>query len=104
VFSDPNVPNGLNRSIDFRAVTLEHDQLLTNYRQEWAERFERDSDHSGSWHLSLRLPDIALNIFPVTAQMRRASSVLSSYLCTLRSLLRCLPFKFTGSFGAFFAF
>jgi hypothetical protein len=49
----------LNRSIDFRAVTLEHDQLLTNYRQEWAERFERDSDHSGSWHrryASLTLP------------------------------------------------
>jgi hypothetical protein len=46
VFSDPNVPNGLNRSIDFRAVTLEHDRLLTSYRQEWAERFEQDSDHS----------------------------------------------------------
>jgi hypothetical protein len=51
VFSDPNVPNGLNRSIDFRAVTLEHDQLLANCRQEWAERFARDSDHTGSWHL-----------------------------------------------------
>lgn len=49
VFSDPNVPNGLNRSIDFRAVTLEHDQQLTNYRQEWAERFERDSDRNGLW-------------------------------------------------------
>ncbi|KAI9508712.1 fungal-specific transcription factor domain-containing protein [Russula earlei] len=46
VFSDPTVPNSLNRSIDFRAVTLEHDRLLTNCRQEWAERFERDSDHS----------------------------------------------------------
>jgi hypothetical protein len=46
VFSDPNVPNGLNRSIDFRAVTLEHDQMLTDYRQEWAGRFERDSDHT----------------------------------------------------------
>jgi hypothetical protein len=46
VFSDPNVPNRLNRSIDFRAVTLEHDQQLTNYRQEWAERFERDSNHN----------------------------------------------------------
>jgi hypothetical protein len=54
VFSDPNIPNGLNRSIDFRAVTLEHDQLLTNYRQEWAERFKLDSDHSGSWYLQLR--------------------------------------------------
>ncbi|KAI9429945.1 hypothetical protein F5148DRAFT_1372352 [Russula earlei] len=34
VFSDPT------------AVTLEHDRLLTNCRQEWAKRFERDSDHS----------------------------------------------------------
>jgi hypothetical protein len=48
VFSDPNVPNGLNRSIDFRAVTLEHDQLVTDCRQVWAERFARDSDHTGS--------------------------------------------------------
>jgi len=40
------VPNGLNRSIDFRAVTLEHDRMLSEYRQEWAERFERDSDHT----------------------------------------------------------
>jgi len=46
VFSDPNVPNGLNCSIDFRAVTLEHDRLLTDWRQEWAERFEQDSDHN----------------------------------------------------------
>lgn len=54
MFSDPTVPNRLNRSIDFRAVTLEHDQRLTNYRQEWAERFERDSNHNGSCHLPLR--------------------------------------------------
>jgi len=46
VFSDPDVPNGLNRSIDFRAVTLEYDQLLKSCREEWAERFVRDSDHS----------------------------------------------------------
>ncbi|KAH9162835.1 fungal-specific transcription factor domain-containing protein [Lactarius sanguifluus] len=44
VFSDLNVPNGLNRSIDFREVTLEYDQLLHNCREEWAERFARDSD------------------------------------------------------------
>ncbi|KAI9452833.1 hypothetical protein F5148DRAFT_1235129 [Russula earlei] len=30
VFSDPTIPNSLNRSIDFWAVTLEHDRLLTN--------------------------------------------------------------------------
>jgi len=46
VFSDPDVPNGLNRSIDFRAVTLEYDQKLKSCREEWAERFARDSDHS----------------------------------------------------------
>ena len=96
MFSDPNVPNGLNRSIDFRAVTLEHDQQLTNYRQEWAERFERDSDHNGSCHslsryLSSAFPDIDL-IFPVTLQMRPACSVSSSCLCTLQSLIRCLSF------------
>jgi hypothetical protein len=48
VFSDPDVPNGLNRRIDFRAVTLEYDQLLKSCREEWAERFVRDSDHSGA--------------------------------------------------------
>ncbi|KAI9454325.1 hypothetical protein F5148DRAFT_430858 [Russula earlei] len=46
VFSGPTVPNSLNHSIDFRAVTLEHDWLLTNCFQEWSEPFERDSDHS----------------------------------------------------------
>jgi hypothetical protein len=46
VFSNPDVPNGLNRLIDFRAVTLEYDQLLKSCREEWAERFVRDSDHS----------------------------------------------------------
>jgi hypothetical protein len=47
------MPNGLNRSIDFCAVMLEHDRLLMSYRQEWAERFERDSDHTGARDLSL---------------------------------------------------
>jgi hypothetical protein len=47
VFSDPIMPNGLNQSIDFRAVTLEHNRLLSNYGQEWVEHFKWDSDHSG---------------------------------------------------------
>jgi len=51
VFSDPDVPNGLNRSVDFCAVTLEYDQLLNSYRDEWAERFVQDSDHSGAGYL-----------------------------------------------------
>ncbi|KAI0263617.1 fungal-specific transcription factor domain-containing protein [Gloeopeniophorella convolvens] len=46
VFSDPNTPSGLNRAIDFRAVTLEHDVLLRRCREEWVERFARDSDHN----------------------------------------------------------
>ncbi|KAI9508549.1 hypothetical protein F5148DRAFT_1148956 [Russula earlei] len=48
VFSDPTVPNSLNRLIDFWAVMLEHDWLLTNCHQEWAEHFERDLDHSNA--------------------------------------------------------
>jgi len=62
VFSDPTVPNGLNRSIDFRAVTLEHDRLLSNYRQEWAERFERDSDHSGAGFRGYAYPPHAASL------------------------------------------
>jgi hypothetical protein len=53
VFSDPRMPNGLNHSIDLRAVTLEYDRLLTSYRQEWVELFERDSDHTGAQDLPL---------------------------------------------------
>jgi hypothetical protein len=55
VFSDPKVPNGLNRSIDFRAVTLEYDRQLTDYREEWVGRFERDSDHTGVWRVCVYL-------------------------------------------------
>jgi len=46
VFSDPSVPNGLNRRIDFRAVTLEYDDLLKSCREDWADRFARESDHN----------------------------------------------------------
>jgi hypothetical protein len=34
VISDSNVPIDVHRPIDFRAVALEHDRLLSNYRQE----------------------------------------------------------------------
>jgi hypothetical protein len=47
MFPGPNIPDGLNRWIDWHAVTLEYDRMLLNYRQEWAGRFERDSDHTG---------------------------------------------------------
>ncbi|KAF8264089.1 fungal-specific transcription factor domain-containing protein [Lactarius quietus] len=48
VFSDPSVPNGLNRTIDFRAVTLEYDDLLKRCREDWSDRFARESDHNGA--------------------------------------------------------
>jgi hypothetical protein len=56
VFSGSNLPIGVNRPIDFRVVTLEYDRLLSNYRQEWAERFGRDSDHSHARFLMLFHP------------------------------------------------
>jgi len=80
VFSDSTVPNGLNRSIDFRAVTLEHDRLLTLCRQEWAERFQQHSDHNGAWRLlSLSRPSRVVShkrpsVFPFTLQTLPASS------------------------------
>ncbi|KAA1473232.1 hypothetical protein DENSPDRAFT_779779 [Dentipellis sp. KUC8613] len=44
VFSDPDSPTGLNKSIDFLEVTTRHDSYLTQYFEEWTERFARDSD------------------------------------------------------------
>ncbi|KAI6100455.1 hypothetical protein EV401DRAFT_1877551 [Pisolithus croceorrhizus] len=46
VFSDPDSPTGLNRSIDFLTVTLEHDNRLTLFFEEWTKRFNEESDHS----------------------------------------------------------
>ncbi|KAI6021141.1 hypothetical protein EDC04DRAFT_2901399 [Pisolithus marmoratus] len=45
VFSDPDSPTGLNRFIDFLTVTLEHDNRLTLYFEEWAKHFNEESDH-----------------------------------------------------------
>jgi len=47
MFPDTNVRDGLNRWTDCHAVTLKYDRMLSNCRQEWAERFEQDSDHTG---------------------------------------------------------
>jgi hypothetical protein len=44
LFSDPDTPSGLNKNIDFRSVTLAHDENLTRYHEEWAKRFREDSD------------------------------------------------------------
>lgn len=47
IFSDPNSPSGLNKEIDFRAVTAKHDENLTQYHHEWSRRFAEDSDPNG---------------------------------------------------------
>ncbi|KAL0948305.1 hypothetical protein HGRIS_010897 [Hohenbuehelia grisea] len=44
IFSDPDSPTGLNKSVDFRTVTLAHDEHLTAYYEEWSKRFAEDSD------------------------------------------------------------
>jgi hypothetical protein len=44
IFSDTESPSGLNRNIDFRAVTLAHDANLTRYHEEWKKRFSEGSD------------------------------------------------------------
>ncbi|KAF8435322.1 fungal-specific transcription factor domain-containing protein [Boletus edulis BED1] len=44
LFSDPNAPTGLNKSLNFLSVTLQHDAELTNYFKEWKLRFQSESD------------------------------------------------------------
>ncbi|KIJ62383.1 hypothetical protein HYDPIDRAFT_30354 [Hydnomerulius pinastri MD-312] len=46
IFSDPNSPTGLNKSINFLTVTLQHDAHLTAYFDEWTKRFNEESDHN----------------------------------------------------------
>ncbi|KAI0048449.1 hypothetical protein FA95DRAFT_1490742 [Auriscalpium vulgare] len=48
IFSNADSPHGLNQvrspSIDFHALTMEHEALLVAYHEEWKERFANDSD------------------------------------------------------------
>ncbi|KAF8631666.1 hypothetical protein AX17_005067 [Amanita inopinata Kibby_2008] len=44
IFSDPSSPTGLNKGVDFRSVTLAHDEHLTKYHEEWTRKFLEDSD------------------------------------------------------------
>jgi hypothetical protein len=44
IFSDPSSPSGLNKKVNFRAVTMTHDATLTAYHEEWSKRFEEESD------------------------------------------------------------
>ncbi|KAH7879353.1 fungal-specific transcription factor domain-containing protein [Lentinula edodes] len=58
IFSDPNSPSGLNKHVDFRGVTLEHDKKLTTYHKEWEKRFNDalQPDDRGSAFRCLLLP------------------------------------------------
>ncbi|KAL0066966.1 hypothetical protein AAF712_005955 [Marasmius tenuissimus] len=40
IFSDPGSPSGLNKRVDFRTVTLKHDEHLTRYQEEWSKTFK----------------------------------------------------------------
>ncbi|KAF8063303.1 fungal-specific transcription factor domain-containing protein [Lyophyllum atratum] len=44
IFSDPSSPSGLNKQVDFRSVTMNHDAQLTRYHDEWTKRFAERSD------------------------------------------------------------
>ncbi|KAJ3986547.1 putative fungal-specific transcription factor [Lentinula detonsa] len=58
IFSDPATPSGLNKSVDFREVTLEHDEKLITYHKEWEKRFNDalQPDDRGSAFRCLLLP------------------------------------------------
>ncbi|KAF7311314.1 hypothetical protein MKEN_01033100 [Mycena kentingensis (nom. inval.)] len=44
IFSAPASPTGLNKHIDFRAVTTAHDANITRFVEEWSQRLADDSD------------------------------------------------------------
>ncbi|GLB42696.1 putative fungal specific transcription factor [Lyophyllum shimeji] len=44
IFSDPSSPTCLNKQVDFRSVTMNHDAQLTRYHEEWTKRFAESSD------------------------------------------------------------
>ncbi|KAJ4490612.1 putative fungal-specific transcription factor [Lentinula aciculospora] len=58
IFSDPNSPSGLNKRVDFRSVTLKHDENLAVYHKEWEKRFNDalQPDDRGSAFRCLLLP------------------------------------------------
>ena len=47
IFSDKDTPSGLNQSLDLKAVTLRHDEILEEYFREWTQKFKDDSDPNG---------------------------------------------------------
>ncbi|KAG7085553.1 hypothetical protein E1B28_003110 [Marasmius oreades] len=42
IFSDTSSPSGLNKRIDFRTVTLKHDEKLVQFEEEWTKRFNEN--------------------------------------------------------------
>lgn len=44
IYSDRATPSGLNESLDFKEIILEHDARLEEYFSEWTRRFDEDSD------------------------------------------------------------
>ncbi|KAF9653763.1 hypothetical protein BDM02DRAFT_3153137 [Thelephora ganbajun] len=57
LFSDPDTATGLNKSIDFKAVTQQHDDKLTMFNDEWKEKFvESDTGESSYAFRSSLLP------------------------------------------------
>jgi hypothetical protein len=44
----------VEQQVDFRAVTLMHDEQLTRYHDEWAEIFATESDRNGAFGLFIR--------------------------------------------------
>jgi len=96
VFSDLNIPNKLNHSIDYREVTSEYDRLLRSCHQEWEELFQRDSDHTGAWQPPpTRYLDF-LTFFIIF------SAYLTDEACELR--VKLLPLYVPRTFTAFALF
>ncbi|KAI0722050.1 hypothetical protein C8Q72DRAFT_859459 [Fomitopsis betulina] len=44
IYSDPSSPTGLNQNLDYREVSLRHDEDLTRYFEDWTRRFQEDTD------------------------------------------------------------
>lgn len=41
----------ISQNLDFRTVTLEHNEKLDEYFEEWTRRFNEDSDRNGmAWN------------------------------------------------------
>jgi len=49
LFSDPDTATGLNKSIDFKAVTQHHDERLTSFNDEWKGKFSESDTGEPSY-------------------------------------------------------